>query len=102
MIKNIIIVICLLFLFGCGVRVKTNWGFMGPDVYVASDGNIEVIYYNGECCCIAKEVLESLSYKANHGELDWAKMSDKEFRKTTLLEECTRLKKLEKEKYGQH
>lgn len=62
---------------------------MGPDVYYATDGKTEVRYYNGQCCCVAKKVLESLADRANSGELDWSKMADKDFRSFELKQQCS-------------
>jgi hypothetical protein len=100
--KNILIIcICCFVLCSCGrVRVKTSWGYMGPNTYIATDGKIEVRYYNGACCCVAKQVLESLADKANSGELDWSLMADKEFRSKTLSDECAKQKEITQ--YGKH
>lgn len=84
------LVICLVF-SSCGVVVKTDHGFMSPDVFYATDGKIEVRYYSGNCT-VAKQVLESLADKANSGVLDWNNMADKEYQEIVLREECQRIK----------
>lgn len=75
------------------VKVKTHHNFMGSDVYEATDGKVSVKYYNGECCCIAKEVLKRLAEDANSGLLDWDMMQDEIFRKAALRLVCDELKK---------
>jgi hypothetical protein len=92
--KKFILFFMLLCLFGCGVRVKAHYGFMGPDTYEATDGKVSVHYYNGNCCCVAKEVLESLANEANSGKLDWVLMEFPEFRERVLAEECKKVKDL--------
>lgn len=81
-------IILILLLVGCGVRVHTDRGWMGPNVYYATDGKIEVRYYNGQCCCIAKKVLESLADRANSGKLDWNRMADEKFQDYELALQC--------------
>jgi len=67
---------------------------MGPDVYSLSGNGIVVNYYNGECCCIAKEVLKELQRRVDDGELDWMKMKDETFRDEYLRQVCRELKEL--------
>jgi hypothetical protein len=83
---------CLLVLSGCsGVTVKTHHGFMGPDSWEATDGQVSVSYYNGDCCCVAERVLLNLAAQANRQELDWSKMADPEFSQSALAAECKKL-----------
>jgi len=80
-------------LAGCvRVEVKTHHGWTGPDTYEATDGKVSVTYYNGLCCCVAKQVLESLAGKANAGKLDWSMMANDSFKNRTLSEECKVIK----------
>jgi hypothetical protein len=65
----------LVFLQGCGVRVKHHWGFMGPDAWEATDGKFSVFSYRGECW-EAEKMLEKLADDANHGTVDWELMHD--------------------------
>lgn len=74
------------------VKVSTDRGFMGPDVYVATDGQTEVRYYNGRCCCVAKNVLERLAARANSGDLDWGAMEDPATRDRELADLCKAVK----------
>jgi hypothetical protein len=77
---------------GCAeVRVKTHYGWMGPDTWEATDGKVSVNYYNGDCCCIAKEVLQSLADQANSGAFNWVMMDDQRFREETLSQRCRRM-----------
>jgi hypothetical protein len=64
---------------------------MGPDTWEATDGKISVSYYNGNCCCVAEKVLESLAKQANNKKLDWSKMADPKFRASTLAAECEKV-----------
>lgn len=74
------------------VHVKHHHGFMGPDTWEATDGKISVPYYNGNCCCVAEQVLQNLADKANSKEMDWSKMADPEFRSAILQSECRKVK----------
>ena len=89
-LSKIVVLSCLIACFmSCSyVRVYTDHGFMGPDTFVATDGNVGVRYWNGRCCCVAKKVLESLAYRANSGDLDWNRMSDEKFRDFELDLQC--------------
>ena len=91
--KLIIIIGVLIFFFGCKtVRVKSHWGYMGPSTYEATDGTISVFYYNGNCCCVAEQVLINLADRANRGEFQWSIMADKAMKDKMLEEECQRMK----------
>jgi hypothetical protein len=86
-----LLVLCAASVSCAGVRVKTHHGFMGPNVFEATDGKVSVSYYNGNCCCVAEKVLESLAKQANSGMLDWNLMQFKEFRERVLKEECDKM-----------
>jgi hypothetical protein len=88
-----LLIVFALALAGCvGVTVHTHHGFMGPDTYEATDGKVSVGYYNGDCCCVAEQVLDNLAAKANKGELDWSKMADEKFKRETLWNECVKVR----------
>jgi hypothetical protein len=83
-------------LFGCaGISIKTHSGFIGPDIYEATDGKIPVYYYNGDCCCIAKEVLEVLADRANRQDVDWNLMLNQVVRDSILQRTCDSLKAIQ-------
>lgn len=89
----LLILILATLMFGCSnLRLKTDHSWFGPDVYELTDGEISVRYYNGDCCCIAKEVLEELRYRVNSGKVDWQKFSDKKFADEYLKNLCIELK----------
>lgn len=93
MLKKLILAIAVISLnAGCAlgkeVKVKTHYNLFGPTVWEATDGTTSVTYYNGNCCCVAEEVLESLARQANQNELHWPKMADEKFKKAILNAEC--------------
>jgi len=95
-LRTTVMMACCIFLLcvssGCAeVRVKTHHGWMGPDTWEATDGKTSVSYYNGNCCCVAEKVLESLAAQANNKKLDWAKMADPKFKDFTLAAECKKM-----------
>ena len=75
-----------------GLTLKSHWDLFGPTVYELTDGNISIKYYNGNCCCIAKEVLEKVKKNVESGKLDWQKMQNKEFADKYLQQVCNELK----------
>lgn len=83
----------LMLLAGCQhIRLSTEHSFMGPDVYVATDGKTEVRYYNGKCCCNAKEVLAAVVKDANEGIFDWSLMRNEEYKDKRLHNMCTKIR----------
>lgn len=66
---------------------------MGPDMYEATDGKIPVYYHDGDCCCIAEEVLESLADRANKHDFDWMIMGDQVVRDSMLWKTCDSLRR---------
>lgn len=91
MIRYILLLLIISVTPGClgHVSVHTDRGWMGPDVYYATDGETEVRYYNGQCCCVAKKVLQSLADKANNTtDLKWSDMADPEYKKKILSDQC--------------
>jgi hypothetical protein len=94
--NRILLIICSIIFVGAftacaDVRVKTHHGWMGPSTWEATDGKISVSYYNGNCCCVAEQVLKNLAEKANRHELDWRQMADPKFREDALANECKKL-----------
>lgn len=87
--RLLLMVCCVCLLSGCaGVTVKTHHGWMGPDTWEATDGKVSVSYYNGNCCCVAEEVLQTLADKANSGQFDWSKMADEKYKEQVLADTC--------------
>lgn len=78
------------------VKLYEENGYGGPTIWTASNGRVSVSYYNGQCCCIAKYVLQNLADDSNAGVFDWNDMSDKAIKEAKLAEECKRLKDEEK------
>jgi hypothetical protein len=62
----------VLLLTGCssGWVVKTHPGFMVPTTYELTDGTTSINYYNGNCCCVAKPVLEYIKTEIESGLID--------------------------------
>lgn len=89
-LSKIVVLSCFIACFvSCSyVRVHTDHGFMGPDTFVATDGKIEVRYWNSRCCCVAKQVLESLAEQANAGLFSWSIMENERFRYEMLESQC--------------
>ena len=82
-----------------GLTIKTSHGFMGPDVYELTDGDISVKYYNGNLCqgallkgFNAKDVLKEVKRQVESGELKWELMRNKVFAKEYLHEVCYQMK----------
>jgi hypothetical protein len=82
----------LLFVQCSEFTVKTDHGFFGPDVYELTNGEISIKYYNGNCCCIAKEVLMEVQRRIESNELDWTKLRDKTFADQYLQKVCDELR----------
>ena len=83
-----------LFLIGCnnGLTLKSHYNLFGSTVYELTDGNISIKYYNGLCCCIAKEVLEEIKTMVSEGELNWYKFADKKYADERLKVICKMVK----------
>lgn len=90
--KILLLIIAITLFVGCSsLRLKTDHGWFGPDVYELTDGELSVRYYNGDCCCIAKEVLEELRNRVNSGKVDWQKFADKKFADEYLKQLCAEM-----------
>lgn len=91
--KKLLFLFLVIIITSCSsLSLKTDHGWFGPDVYELTDGEISVRYYNGDCCCIAKEVLEELHNRVDAGKVDWQKFADKKFAKEYLSKLCEELK----------
>ncbi len=89
-----ILTLVILLFTGCSAswQLKTHHGFLTPNVYELTDGNISIKYYNGQCCCVAKEVLTELKTRIETGQIDPARLKDKTFVEKTLQQLCNELK----------
>ena len=65
---------------------------MSPMTYEATDGDIMVTYYNGQCEPYAQRVLDTLAARSNRGQFTWARMADSTFRTFMLSNTCAELK----------
>lgn len=93
--QTTLLLLAVISLSGCNqVSVKSNRMFGYPTTWTATDGKTDVNYYNGNCCCVAEKVLNSLADRSNAGEFPWSDMSNEAFKKSKLEEQC----KIEKEK----
>ena len=93
--KLIVLFIALiLLLLACnnGLIIKSHHNLLGPTVYELTDGNHSIKYYNGQCCCIAKKVLEEIKQQIEDNELSWQDMKNKEFADKYLQQICNELK----------
>lgn len=88
-----LLILLLVFLVSChDIEIKTHNNFFGSTTYEATDGEISVHYYNGQCCCVAKEVLERLIEKTESGRYVWEFMKDQEYQDMALTEMCYEVK----------
>ena len=84
--------LCVL-LAGCNeFTIKTHRGFLSPDVYELTNGDISIKYYNGDCCCIAKEVLTEIKRRIEIGEMDATKLKDKKYVDEYLRRLCNEMR----------
>ena len=95
-IVSVIALICLLagFLPGCNGNfvVKTHHGFMSPDVYELTNGDISIKYYNGNCCCIAKDVLIEMKSRIEKNEIIIDSLNNKKFVDNYLQKLCNEMR----------
>lgn len=92
--KKIIIALMLFILSACsstGWQVKTDRGFLGPDVYELTNGDISVKYYNQQCCCIAKEVLIELKRRIEAGKVKPERLKNNRYKEMILKQICKQL-----------
>lgn len=83
-------------ILGCSeFTVKTDYGFLGPAVYELTNGDLSIKYYNGNCCCIAKDVLGEIKLRIETGRLDWTKLKDKQYADEYLQSVCDSLLNLQ-------
>ena len=90
------ILILLIILTGCGVRIDVHRSIMAPDVYELTDGSVSYFYANGDCCCIAEEVVESVLGDYKNGKISQQQWNDKQFMKNYLDSTCIKIKEMEK------
>lgn len=90
------IALLILFSFGCSsVRIDTHHGFLAPDVYELTDGSVSYFYYNGDCCCVAKEVLENVLADYKSDKISQHNWVDKEFMYKYIDSICIKIKEME-------
>ena len=81
------LLISILVLLSCSTwRVNTSYGFLSSDTYILTNGDIAIHYYNGDCCCIAEEVLQELKRRIELGEVNSEMLRDKEYVNKLLRE----------------
>lgn len=92
------IVSCIFVLFLCAgcasTRISTHRMFMYPTTYTIEDREtgVSVGYYNGNCCCVAEEVLHHVQKGIEAGTVDReAFFSDPEYRAGILKLFCLEL-----------
>jgi len=89
----VLIALLCFFLPGCnGWDVKKHSGFMSPDVYELTNGDISIKYYNGDCCCIAKEVLTEVKKRIEANQIELIKLNDKKFVDEYLQKLCNEMR----------
>lgn len=88
----LVVLLCFL-LAGCNEwKVKKHSGFMTPDVYELTNGDVSIKYYNGDCCCIAKDVLTEVKLRIENNQIDVAKLKDKKFVDDYLRNLCNEMR----------
>lgn len=92
LVVGLICLLCFL-LAGCNEwKVKKHGGFMTPDVYELTNGDMSIKYYNGDCCCIAKEVLTEVKKRIEANQIDVIKLNDKKFVDEYLQKLCNEMR----------
>jgi len=87
------LLIGILVLSSCSTwRVNTSYGFLSSDTYTLTNGDIAIHYYNGDCCCIAEEVLQELKRRIESGEVNSETLRDRKYANKLLREICKELK----------
>jgi len=93
--KKLFVLISLIFITACSCSeftVKTQLGVFGPDVYELTNGGISIKYYNGNCCCIAKDVLVEMKNRIEKGVIEIDSLKSKKFVDSYLRDLCWLIK----------
>jgi len=81
----LVLVLMYLSLDGCNsLTLKTHHGWLGPNVYELTDGKISITYYDGDCCCIARDVLKEIKRRVEEDNLEWGLFNDSLYTKNYL------------------
>jgi hypothetical protein len=92
-VSFILLSLLLICVSSCGLRVKTYHNWFGPDIYTLTDGNYKLMYYNGDCCCVAKQVLEKIKDEIKTGYVEWPRVVlDHEYKEYCLKHYCDELR----------
>ena len=91
LIALITIVLIALSFAGCSqgiVSVDKDSGWpWGPDAWNITDGKNTVSLYNGDCCCVADQIADTVAARINRGEYPWP-MTEAEFDTEYLPKVC--------------
>jgi len=78
------------------LSLKTHHGWLGPNVYELTDGKISITYYDGDCCCIARDVLKEIKRRVEEDNLEWGLFNDSLYTKNYLSQLCQEMRAKEK------